>query len=636
MDGCPLTSLTSLSRWLVSPSPLVPFLFSLSVWLQLRQKRLLILAGVVVAVCMWATVISRLSCAPPEVTPHPSATTLAAGPLAAAGAAAGVSGVGTDESLAKRRAKLNPLAGSSPARPTAVAQVVGAPSARWCTDPYPAPLEWATSTPAEAANPFDHCRRGSQRCIPWSTATPYSRFSLLEDSVWAPNSPAEAIDPTTRTHLQRMHGLLSAASDDADSVSNAPYDLDGTPALRTRLREYLASHRAATDFPAALAKIERQVAQQPDAKTVDARETRARKFALWQRWIGAQKYMLHVDNESGFGNKMLPIVSAFAYALVTRRHLLLFFPVPGFKDLFTVGPSLPGVSPLVTDWLVFLEGLLEVTRKLDPTFPLAQDGTTPDLTHADASEHWTTRMHQRMADTSAGGRPQIKNFQEILALMPNSLSGNDAAGAPSVPLYTTAALDLQAPDSSQAQADMLCKDWAHDPALTGAWVIRTWSDQYWLPLLSGNEFVRPTLLAWVNENNMYGPLARFFLNWSPVHVRERAADFASVHFGAYNIGLQLRRKERVGLRRSEVAGALEGAKSLAVLYLGSDPMEVNLTPEDQLALRARRRTVTFFIATDDFASREKWAAELCAYGHVAFSPTVEYPRDEGTPRGVID
>jgi hypothetical protein len=610
-------------------------------WLQHRQKRLLITVGVVAVVAMWLTVLNRLSCAQPANTPHEVVlgTTKAgdASSLALAGS--------IEASKLKRKGPFQfnsrsiPLAPAPSTSPDAALTPVpppAEPSSKWCVDPYPTENRWP-SVQEEARDRYDHCRRGSQRCVEWSTATPFSRFPLLETSQWSTDTIAAGkegtFDPRTRNQLQRMHGLLSATSDDPDAVSNAPYDIDGTPALRTRLREYLATHRAATDFESALAKIESDVASLADAQSVDAKETRARKFARWQKWIAAQRYLLNVDNESGFGNKMLPIISAFAYALLTGRHLILFFPVPGFKDLFTVGPTSPdpSVKPLVTDWNVFLEGLITVTRKLDPTYPVNERGEPKDTEDVDAAAHWTTSVQRRMAETGDTSKPQIKNFHEILALFPQTMLPAVAGGV-EAPMYTQAPLDLQAPDSSQAQADMLCNDWLHSPSLTSAWLIRTWSDQYWLPLLAGNELVRPILLGWVNENNMYGPLARFFLNWSPLHVRQRADEFARAHFGTYNIGLQLRRKERVGLRRSEVAGALEGAKALAMLYLGGDPTESSLTPSDLLALRGRRRQVTFFIATDDFASREHWAGVLCPYGHVAFSPTLEYPRDEGTSR----
>lgn len=515
--------------------------------------------------------------------------------------------------------------------------------------PAPVPAAAPATSASAASHPYANCRPGSQRCVAWSTATPYSRFPLLGGS-GQPTEASEAaasataVDSASRGNTAQMPSLLSSAS---GAVSAAPYDIDGTPALRARLREYVQQHQAAHGLAAAAAEVERASLAAPGASALTPAALRASQHALWTRWVSSQRLLLHVDGESGLGNKLLPIVSAFAFALLTKRTLLLFFTVPGMDELFDLGPSAPAadagaagaegsnapVPLLESRWNVWISQLIEYSRRFDPAYDLvsaAQDGSN--------ALHWSSRMEARLAVSDAKSRVGWRNFKEVVELFPSDFG-------------PALALDLQSPDSTKPKANLLCANWVSDPAWTGSWLVYTWSDQYWLPLLAGNEWTRPQLLLWVNENNMYGPLSRFALNWSGPLVRVRADQFAREHFSSYNIGLQLRRKERLALKRAEVLAVVEGAKQLAMLHQ-ADSAEMQLTPTAERAAQLRQNPngpsgtagmrlaagaassskprVTFFIASDDFASRPALAALLAPWGHVAFAAEVHYPRDERT------
>ena len=560
------------------------------------------------------------------------------------------------------------------------------------------PCSFAAWPAAPTQNPYAHCRPGTQRCIAFSTATPYSRFPIMDHAAeWdsndaevktaveaaikhaaktaaAPLTPGTSAPnqlplapsplPADLSALRRLPALLSSSAEAADAQSHRPYDIDGTSELRKRLRAYIKQAQESCDFDAAVERIDATVAKEGIAPELQAQ----RKWSLWQAWIGSQRYTLHVDGESGLGNKLLPIISAFGFSLLTKRTLLLFFPVPGFEDLFTVGPTpptaeeqaaanasghpLPVFRSVPSSWPRFLADLVRITRRLDPEYASAPN----------KDAHWTHQIETRMNDRTKQGKPCIKNFADILALLPKTITGPPAVEgvAASSTLYTSIQLDLQSPDASRTQSRMLCDAWVSAEAYTNSWLVHTWSDQYWMPLLVGNEHTRPTMLSWLNENNMYGPLARFFLNWDTTLVRARADEFARKHFSRYNIGIQLRRKERLALRKSEVAAAIDGAKQLAMLYqMESDEMELTPTADRRaelmrdpknggplnssgMRLRAqapgvgsdgsplppKRPSVTFFLATDDFNSRERLAQLLAPFGHVAFSPSDSYPRHE--------
>jgi hypothetical protein len=184
---------------------------------------------------------------------------------------------------------------------------------------------------------------------------------------------------------------------------------------------------------------------------------------------------------------------------------------------------------------------------------------------------------------------------------------------------------------------------------------------------------------------MYGPLARFLLNWND-ELRQTAHDLASTHFSRYNIGLQIRMQERLALIAEEVKAVIEVARALAVLHQPYDSeMEVmdaakrsaqligqpeNTGPPNVFAMHlpgretaaeamatdkaafattpaptdagagtvpdaaaadalARRNKpyVTFYLATDNFALRPGLVAQLAPYGHVVHAPSIAYPRN---------
>jgi hypothetical protein len=606
----------------------------------------------------------------------------------------------------------------------------------------------ATMT-ATDADYFNNCRPGTQRCIPFATATPFSRFPFLTPPPRAFAGEHEEFD-LSYSLLSKQHALAGPAA-----RSRAPYDADGTPLLRAELQDYIRRHHAATD----LEGVERRIAAEVDADlasdatsaagqlegfplarsaTVAQRAgvALAARYRRWRAWVESQKYLLYVDGEEGMGNKLQPMVSSFALALLQKRVFLRHFSVPHFEDMFTVGPRpAPGVEadpskpqylPLLTSWQQFLDRFHRSHARLDPTIGAElTPGLLPmiDGTPLPTSELETARAHalhllgakqdpeaatgswlQRMLAQIGPERPldqRIKAAQFSaghLSLLPKggplfgapagAAAGGGAEGGERALHLLSLDIDMSPADSTQQEADLLCNDLLTDERYTAPWITVGRGYQYFASLFVTNPFTRKRMLSLVNEGNIYGPLARFLLNWND-ELRQTAHDLASTHFSRYNIGLQIRMQERLALIAEEVKAVIEVARALAVLHQPYDSeMEVmdaakrsaqligqpeNKGPPNVFAMHlpgretaaeamatdkaafatttttpapidaaagavpdaaaadalARRNKpyVTFYLATDNFALRPGLVAQLAPYGHVVHAPSIAYPRN---------
>ena len=199
-------------------------------------------------------------------------------------------------------------------------------------------------------------------------------------------------------------------------------------------------------------------------------------------------------------------------------------------------------------------------------------------------------------------------------------------------------VDMRTADYGLVKERALCEDWR--ALYSNASVLLVQGDQYFVPCLQANPHYRADISRWFDDGDVYGPLARWLLRPAQP-VAAYVQPFVTEHFSNYTIGLQMRRRERLGLRDDEVEQAVRCAVQLATAYLTGKPKP---TEEEQgtealpgviptPAGRLPGRSVSFFIASDDQGLRPRLRDRLAAVGHVSFMQ--EFALREDMSRGLL-
>jgi len=272
-----------------------------------------------------------------------------------------------------------------------------------------------------------------------------------------------------------------------------------------------------------------------------------------------RKFVVYAATNDGMGNKLLPMVSAFALALLLDRAFLVDW--TGY-DTFQRSVKWDRNPGAVSDFFVNPFG--------------------------DAGEWLYERVLGR--DGALAG-----------------ILGGEVEET---------MLDMRTPDYSDAKLGTLCRDLR--ALYAGSRVVRVVGDQNFLPLLAANPHHTPLLRSWMRAGNMFGPLARHLLRPTAA-ILARVEEMRSL-FGPYTVGLQLRRREGIGMRGNEVGVGWECARHLRELY----------------APGGRTDEVRFFVATDAPEARDEARSELGAGAVLAFDHRTDRNSLEGVQWAVAE
>ena len=309
--------------------------------------------------------------------------------------------------------------------------------------------------------------------------------------------------------------------------------------------------------------------------------------------------------DDGLGNKLLPLVSAFLLSLLLDRAFLLHW----------TGSEAVHNTPMHVEQLFSppdgLQWSFEAAAKQALTRPGAKADQQRQL------------ERQRLLELYNAERAvKLEEIRALFRFLPLSF----------------AELDMRTADYGLIKERALCEDWRLLYSNVSALLVQ--GDQYFVPCLQANPAYRADMSRWFDHRDVYGPLARWLLRPAPP-VAAYVEPFVQENFSNYTIGLQLRRRERLGLRDEEVEQALRCAVQLASAYLTGSPKP---TEEQQStaalpavipapANRLPGRRVSFFIASDDQQLRPRLRTRLAALGHVAF--TQEFALREDMSRGLL-
>ena len=277
----------------------------------------------------------------------------------------------------------------------------------------------------------------------------------------------------------------------------------------------------------------------------------------------SRKYVVFTPTDDGLGNKLLPLLSSFFLALMLDRT-----------------------------WLVHWVGTEAINNskiRIEEVFQ-APDGM-----------HWSwpqivERSKAKAGESNTGNASAIAQVGDQYTLFRTSLCS--VAGAFGL---SCSELDMGGAGTEHAdqKVGLSCEDWRTDTHWAADNVIVNWGDQYYVPITQVNAAYRPLMLELFDEDDIFGPLARFLLRPSAT-IAPYIVDMQQRFWtDRYVVSMQLRRRERLGLRGPEVNTAIKCAKKLAV---------------DGKA--ATGKDVTFFVASDDAQLRDDLIQKMRPEGEV--------------------
>ena len=270
-------------------------------------------------------------------------------------------------------------------------------------------------------------------------------------------------------------------------------------------------------------------------------------------------YIVFTPTDDGLGNKLLPLVSSFLLALILDRTWLVQW----------VG------TEAVHNSKVHIEEVFRPPDGMDWSWPDIVDRTKRALNKQDA-----------VGDQHSLFRTELCDVAVALSL---SCSVVDMAGA-----------DMGGPGHENVvdKVGLSCEDWRSEGRHTASLLVN-WGDQYYVPQLQVNAAYRPFITSLFDEDDIFGPLARFLLRPSAA-VQSYLSDMQQRFWtGRYVVSMQMRRKERLGLRNQEVDTAVMCAQRLAAE-----------------GRAATGKDVTFFVASDDAALRDSLVSRMLPDGQV--------------------
>ena len=296
------------------------------------------------------------------------------------------------------------------------------------------------------------------------------------------------------------------------------------------------------------------------------------------------RYLVFAVGDDGLGNKVLPLVSAFLLAVLTERTFLVHW----------TGSEAVHNTPM------FIEELFRPPDGMqwgfEDTARLTLDRALTSTSLNDSAREALRSLRAVYGERRA---VRLEQIRALFALLPLSM----------------AEIDLRTADYGPVKESALCDDWRAEYAHVTALLM--YGDQYFVPPLQVNSHYRPTIAALFEDTDVFGPLARFLLRPSAA-VEAYIGPFMAAHFAPFTIGLQLRRRERLGLKDPEVDLALRCARDIIGRWRADGH------PDERVA---------FFVASDDNGLRQALKGRLQDVGAVSF--TEEFMLREDMDRGLF-
>ena len=271
-----------------------------------------------------------------------------------------------------------------------------------------------------------------------------------------------------------------------------------------------------------------------------------------------RKYVVFTPTDDGLGNKLLPLISSFFLALLLDRTWLIHWVGTEAINNSKVRVEEIFDAPDGMEWL--WSDIVERTKAKGSWHNLSED--------AAGDQH--TLFRTKLCDVAG-------QFGLNCTII-------DMAGAGSDPVANKTGLS--------------CEDWKTEGAHSTN-VFVNWGDQYYVPSVQVNKAYRPLMQSLFNEDDIFGPLARFLLRPS-AKVNSYITDMQDRFWtDRYVVSMQIRRRERLGLHDNEVDTAINCAKRLAVA-----------------GKAATSKNVTFFVASDDAGLRDALIDRMKPEGQV--------------------
>ena len=300
------------------------------------------------------------------------------------------------------------------------------------------------------------------------------------------------------------------------------------------------------------------------------------------------RYLVFAVGDDGLGNKLLPLVSAFLLALLTDRTFLVHW----------TGSEAVHNTPMHIDELYRPpEGMVWEFEEMAKR-SLASHREA--LVRGGGGEEAVRRVDALLQVYGERRRVKLAEVRQLFEELRLSLQE----------------VDMRTADYGLVKERALCDDWRAE--YRDAQVLVLYGDQYFVPPLQVNAHYRPLISRLFNDTDIYGPLARWLLRPS-ADVQAYIEPFMRTRFTPFTVGLQLRRRERLGLNNGEVQLALRCARDI-VAARRAEPGHLG-------------EVVSFFVASDDNALRQSVRQQLQDVGPVAF--TDEFLVREDMTRGLF-
>ena len=386
----------------------------------------------------------------------------------------------------------------------------------------------------------------------FSSSSFVSVSSSLASSSLSPSSSSPlsaSSSASSSNHIDAPSSMSSAVqSSSASSASSVPSSASSIATFLTSSLASLSSSGSSssglqdkTAKPALLAHLASYVARHysPDM-TLDPE----------------RKYIVFTPTDDGLGNKVLPLISSFFLALVLDRTWLIHW----------VG------TEAINNSKVKVEEVFRPPDGMDWSWTNIVERTKAKAEHT---------VQEEIGDQNVLFRTKLCDIAGLLGL---SCSVIDMAGA--------------GMEHAETKVGLSCADWRTEgPSADNLFV--NWGDQYYVPTVQVNPHYRPFILEMFDEDDIFGPLARFLLR--PSHAIDYYITDMQQRFwtNRYVVSMQLRRRERLGLHNAEVDTAVKCAKEMAVA-----------------GKAATGKEVTFFVASDDAQLRDDLVGRMQPEGQV--------------------
>jgi Xyloglucan fucosyltransferase len=324
------------------------------------------------------------------------------------------------------------------------------------------------------------------------------------------------------------------------------------------------------------------------------------------------KFFVYNATNDGLGNKLLPVISSFALALLSNRTLLVDWPGrwprtnPGHVSEFLT-------NPFHLDW--DLMGVLQVAKAAAKQRD--DDGSTRNVVN-DATDVIGAGVSSDSVPAGQETRQQHEEEHRHVA-WPDREPLSAFEIADSTRLLQEAVggrweeFFLGGAGMSAADASLLCDNF--DEKMANVDVVTSRSDQFFVPYLSHSPHFKATSDSWFVDGHRFGPLARTIA--VPAHdiAKEVHEQVTTLMRGAhYRLGMQMRSVSWINVRQNkpQLAKFFQLARELITKH-APPKSHANVANDTTPSHNA-----VIFVATDNYANRRDVRRELGSLARVVW------------------